>query len=150
MTASIKDNIVAASWDILRKYGVILPKAETELADKYAASLQVKMNHIRQYISELSGGNKQKVAICKWLANDSEIFLMDCPTRGIDVGVKANIYLLMQELKKQGKSIIMVSEELTELIGMSDRIVILKDGECSGEFLRHNKPSEQEIIRTML
>ncbi len=150
MTASIKDNIVAASWDILRKYGVILPKTETELADKYAASLQVKMNHIRQYISELSGGNKQKVAICKWLANDSEIFLMDCPTRGIDVGVKANIYLLMQELKKQGKSIIMVSEELTELIGMSDRIVILKDGECSGEFLRHDKPSEQEIIRTML
>lgn len=150
MTASIRDNIAAASYDKLEKYGMITPKAETELADEYAAALQVKMNHIRQYISELSGGNKQKVAICKWLANDSEIFLMDCPTRGIDVGVKANIYLLMQELKKQGKSIIMVSEELTELIGMSDRIVILKDGECSGEFLRRNKPSEQEIIKTML
>lgn len=150
MTANIRDNIVAASYDKIKKYGLIAPKAEAELADEYAASLQVKMNHIRQYTSELSGGNKQKVAICKWLANDSEIFLMDCPTRGIDVGVKANIYLLMQELKKQGKSIIMVSEELTELIGMSDRIVILKDGECSGEFLRRNRPSEQEIIKTML
>lgn len=150
MTANIRDNIVAASYDKLKKYGLISPKDEEKLADEHAASLHVKMRNTGQQISELSGGNKQKVAICKWLANDSEIFLMDCPTRGIDVGVKANIYLLMQELKKQGKSIIMVSEELTELIGMSDRILILKDGECSGEFLRRNRPSEPEIIKKML
>ena len=103
-----------------------------------------------QHVSELSGGNKQKVALCKWLANDSQIFLMDCPTRGIDVGVKANIYLLMQSLKQQGKAIIMVSEELTELIGMSDRIIILKNGMCTGEFMRQEKPTEQAIIQKML
>lgn len=150
MTASIRDNIAAASYDKLKKYGFIFPKAEAELAGECAASLQIKMKHIGQYISELSGGNKQKAAICKWLANDSEIFLMDCPTRGIDVGIKANVYRLMQKLKKEGKSILMVSEELTELIGMSDRIIILKDGECSGEFLRRSRPGEQEIIKTML
>ena len=75
---------------------------------------------------------------------------MDCPTRGIDVGVKANIYLLMQSLKQQGKAIIMVSEELTELIGMSDRIIILKNGMCTGEFMRQEKPTEQAIIQKML
>lgn len=108
------------------------------------------MSGVRQHVSELSGGNKQKVALCKWLANDSQIFLMDCPTRGIDVGVKANIYLLMQSLKQQGKAIIMVSEELTELIGMSDRIIILKNGMCTGEFMRQEKPTEQAIIQKML
>ncbi len=148
--ADIKDNIVASSYDQIKKQGFIFPKSEHELAEKTAASLQVKMRDVRQYVGELSGGNKQKVAICKWLANESQLFLMDCPTRGIDVGVKANIYLLMQELKKQGKAIIMVSEEMTELIGMSDRILILKDGECSGEFLRQDHPSEQEVIQKML
>lgn len=150
IAADIRDNIVAASYDKLKKHGFISPKAEKRLAESCAELLQVKMRHIGQQIGELSGGNKQKAAICKWLANDSEIFLMDCPTRGIDVGVKANIYRLMEDLKKQGKSIVMVSEELTELIGMSDRIVILKDGMCNGEFFRRDKPGESELIRVML
>ena len=86
------------------------------------------MESIDQYVSNLSGGNKQKVAIAKWLGYDANIFIMDCPTRGIDVGVKAAVYRLMEELKAQGKSIIMISEELTELIGMSDNILIMKKG----------------------
>lgn len=150
ITANIRDNIAACSYEKLQQGGFIRQKAEDELAQRYAGALQVKMSGVRQDVSELSGGNKQKVAICKWLANDSQIFLMDCPTRGIDVGVKANIYLLMQELKKQGKAIVMVSEELTELIGMSDRIMILKDGACTGEFLRRDRPTEQAIIQKML
>lgn len=150
ITANIRDNIVASSYDTLQKGGFIRQKSEDELAERYAGSLQVKMSGVRQHVSELSGGNKQKVALCKWLANDSQIFLMDCPTRGIDVGVKANIYLLMQSLKQQGKAIIMVSEELTELIGMSDRIIILKNGMCTGEFMRQEKPTEQAIIQKML
>ncbi len=150
ISASICDNIIASSYDKIKKGVFIAPKKETNLANEVADELQVKMNNVRQMVSELSGGNKQKVAISKWLSNDSEIFLMDCPTRGIDIGVKANIYQLMQELKKDGRSIIMVSEELTELIGMSDRIIIIKDGEISGQFLRDERPSEREIIEIML
>lgn len=150
IAADIRDNIAASSYDRLKTGGLILRRSENRLAQKNAELLQVKMRSISQYVSELSGGNKQKVAIAKWLANDSEIFLMDCPTRGIDIGVKANIYRLMERLKAEGKSILMVSEELTELIGMSDRILILKDGALSGEYLRQEKPTEQQIIRSML
>lgn len=150
ISANIRDNIVASSYDSFHRGALILPRQEDALANRNADALQVKKSHIRQPVGELSGGNKQKVAICKWLANGSEIFLMDCPTRGIDVGVKANIYHLMQKLKQEGKSIVMVSEELTELIGMSDRILIVKDGQISGEFLRQERPSEQKIIEKML
>lgn len=150
IAADIRDNIAAASYDHIKTGCFILPSRENRLAKDNAELLQVKMSGVSQYVSELSGGNKQKVAIAKWLANDSEIFLMDCPTRGIDIGVKANIYRLMEKLKAEGKSILMVSEELTELIGMSDRILILKDGVLTGEYLRQDRPTEQEIIRSML
>ena len=98
----------------------------------------------------LSGGNKQKVAVAKWLANDSQILIMDCPTRGIDIGVKSAIYSLMEELKREQKSIIMISEELPELIGMSDRLLIMKDGRISSEFFRETGMTEQDIIKTMI
>ena len=150
ISANILDNIAAASYDRLKKGVFISPRSERRLAEAQAAGLQVKMRGVYQQVGELSGGNKQKVAICKWLANGSEIFLMDCPTRGIDVGVKANIYQLMQRIKEAGGAILMVSEELTELIGMSDRIVVIKDGEVSAQFLREEKPGEQDVIKKML
>lgn len=150
ISANIQDNIVAASYPKIAKGIFILPKDEKNLAQENVTCFEIKMNHIKQYVNELSGGNKQKVAISKWLANDSQIFLMDCPTRGIDIGVKANIYALMQRLKKEGKSIIMVSEELTELIGMSDRILILNNGKVTGQFKREDQPTERKIIELML
>lgn len=150
ISANIQDNIAAASYDKIKKGMFIFPADEKRLAETNAAGLEVKMNHVSQFVNELSGGNKQKVAISKWLANDSEIFLMDCPTRGIDIGVKANIYSLMQKLKKEGKSIVMVSEELTELIGMSDRIIILNNGAVTGQYKREDRPTERKIIELML
>lgn len=150
ISADIQDNIVAASYDKIKKGIFIFPNDEKKLAECNAANLEVKMNHVNQNVNELSGGNKQKVAISKWLANDSEIFLMDCPTRGIDIGVKSSIYSLMQKLKEEGKSILMVSEELTELIGMSDRIIILNSGKVTGQFQREDKPTERKIIELML
>ena len=84
------------------------------------------------------------------MATDCDIFLMDCPTRGIDIGVKAAIYELMERLKENEKSIIMISEELPELIGMADRIIIMKDGMVNGEFNRADKPSETQIIASMI
>lgn len=149
LTTSIKDNIVVTSMDKLQKCFYIAEKDEKNLANEMAAKLSVKMQHIEQQVKELSGGNKQKVVVAKWLANDSEILIMDCPTRGIDVGVKAAIYSLMEELKKAGKAIIMISEEMPELIGMSDRILIMKDGKLTGEFRRENV-TEQMLIQKII
>ena len=150
LNASIKDNIVMMSLDLIKKGPYISPRKEKELAKENSDLLSVKMRDIDQQVKELSGGNKQKVAVAKWLANKSEVFLMDCPTRGIDIGVKQAIYHLMEELKKEGHSIIMVSEELPELIGMSDRILILKDGEINAEFLREQHVDEQTVIQKMI
>ncbi|MDE7009640.1 MAG: sugar ABC transporter ATP-binding protein, partial [Oscillospiraceae bacterium] len=93
---------------------------------------------------------KQKVSIAKWLASEAEIYIFDCPTRGIDIGVKADIYRLLSDLKNQGKAILMISEELPELIGMSDRILTFKNGEISGEFLRDPSISEHTLIDYMI
>ena len=100
--------------------------------------------------AELSGGNKQTVVVAKWLANRADILIMDCPTRGIDVGVKASIYDLIRRLKAEGKSIVMLSEEMAEVIGMADRIIIIKDGAVSGEFMRSPELTEQMIVEKII
>ena len=99
---SIKENIVASCLDKLKKGIFISPRSEKKTAQKEADRMEVKMQNVEQMVRDLSGGNKQKVVIAKWLANDSRVFIMDCPTRGIDVGVKAKIYKLMNDLKQQG------------------------------------------------
>jgi ribose transport system ATP-binding protein len=108
------------------------------------------MSSINQLCLYLSGGNKQKVALSKWLVRDSDILILDCPTRGIDVAVKASIYGLMQELKKEGKAVLMISEELQELIGVSDRIIVLKAGRVKKIFERRKDLTEEEIIHFMI
>ena len=120
------------------------------LAEQESNVLKIKMSSLKQLCGQLSGGNKQKVALAKWLGNDSDILILDCPTRGIDVGVKAAIYKLMDDYRKEGKSILMISEELPELIGMSDRILILKDGMISKEFDRSRDLTESEAIKYMI
>lgn len=147
---SIKDNIVAASFDKLKKAFFIPPRAERETAQSQAEEIEVKMQSVEQLVRDLSGGNKQKVVLAKWLANDSQIFIMDCPTRGIDVGVKAKIYKLMDSLKQNGISILMVSEEMMELIGMADRIITMRDGRISDEFRRSPELTEATIISAIV
>lgn len=150
-SADVKDNEVIASFHDLEKYGFfIAPSSEKKLAKMWSDKLKIKMSGLNQKVSELSGGNKQKVVLAKWLCNKSEIFIMDCPTRGIDVGVKEVIYRLMEDLKKQGKSIIMISEELPEVIGMSDRIMVIKDGVVTHEFERSPELSESDVIHYMI
>ncbi len=151
MTASsIKDNICLPSLSKLKKGGLITGRSERSFARKWAEVLSVKMNNIDQYVMYLSGGNKQKVALAKWLGFEAETFILDCPTRGIDIGVKQAIYELMMELKQKGCAILMISEELPELIGMCDRIVIMKKGSVSGEFARSEALSENELIHHMI
>ncbi|RDY33293.1 sugar ABC transporter ATP-binding protein [Lachnotalea glycerini] len=150
LSASIMENIVIPSYPKLKKGPLILKKSEKEFTNKQVESLNIKCREITQDVRELSGGNKQKVVFGKWLGNESEIFILDCPTRGIDIGVKAFMYQLMYQLKKEGKSIIMISEELPELIGMSDRILIMKDGKIQKSFERSESLNETKLIREMV
>jgi ABC-type sugar transport system ATPase subunit len=148
--ASIMDNVCISSLDKLQSGPYISPKKEYRYSTEYVTRLSLKMQSVKQFVSDLSGGNKQKVALAKWLARGSDILVLDSPTRGIDVMVKAAIYELMENLKAQGKSIILISEEMLELIGMSDRILIIKNGAISGEFGRSEDLNEEKIIHCMI
>ena len=146
----IGDNIVLPCLNDIRRGPFILPKEERKAAGQWVENLSIKCNSSRQYVNELSGGNKQKVVLAKWMAKGATVLIMDCPTRGIDIGVKEVIYKLMMEFKQEGKSMIMISEELPELIGMSDRLLIMKDSKIVKEFLRGPEVTEQEIIKYMI
>ena len=119
-------------------------------ADEYAKKMSTKMQSVDQFVSNLSGGNKQKVVLARWIGKDSDILLLDSPTRGIDIKVKQDIYQLMDKMRKSGKSMIMISEELAELIGMCDRIIIMKDGSISGELKRSESLDENTLIAKMV
>jgi ribose transport system ATP-binding protein len=150
LLSSIKENICLPSLSKIQRNSYISPRKERMLAESGARQLNIKMSSINQFCLYLSGGNKQKVTLSKWLVRDSDILILDCPTRGIDVAVKASIYSLMQELKEKGKAIIMISEELQELIGVSDRIILLKDGRMKKVFSRRKDLTEEEIIHYMI
>ncbi len=147
---SIRDNVCLPSLDKLAKRGLISRKSEEKFTTVWADKLSIKMVNSSQFCTTLSGGNKQKVVLAKWLGKDSDILILDCPTRGIDIGVKAAIYELLFQLKKDGKSILMISEELPELIGMSDRVIIVKDGSIAGEYRREEGLTESDLIVSMI
>ena len=136
--------------DKLKRGPLLSNGKQKDFAEGFTKKMSVKCSDISEYVSSLSGGNKQKVVLARWLATSPDILILDSPTRGIDIKVKADIYALMDQLRKEGKSIIMISEEIMELIGMCDRVVILKDGEISGEFTRSQALSEQNLIKAMV
>lgn len=151
LTASISDNILSAGLDkVVNRYGLIYPRTKKKYVMEQVEQLQVKCASIEQNVQYLSGGNKQKVVFGKWMGRDCDILILDCPTRGVDIGVKAAMYQLMYQMKLEGKTIIMISEELPELIGMSDRIIIIKDGQKSGEFQRSELLNEHMVIDSMI
>ena len=151
LTASIRDNIAIAGME---KYAVnnflMLNSREKVYVDKQISDLSIKCADRDQAVSQLSGGNKQKVVFGKWIGRGSEVLILDCPTRGVDIGVKRAMYQLMTELKNEGKSIVMISEEMPELMGMSDRLIIMKDGRITHEFARSTSLSDAEIIQYMI
>lgn len=150
LNASIEQNTVMASLKKIRKHGLISPRAVKQLSDKQIQAMSTKCVSGKQLCNQLSGGNKQKVAFSKWLAAGSDILIMDCPTRGIDIGVKAAMYKLIYQLRQEGKSIVMISEELPELIGMSDRMIIMKDGKISAEIMRGRDVKDTQLIECMV
>lgn len=130
---SVRDNVSVASLDEYVDYKIVLNNHKINaLAEENIKKLSIKTPTTKTKIQSLSGGNQQKVVISRWLARDPEIFILDEPTRGIDVGAKYEIYSIMVQLAKQGKSVIMISSEMPELLGMSDRIMVMCDGRLSG------------------
>ncbi len=142
---SIIDNIGLPSYKRVSKYGFLNSKKLQNVTKKYISELNIKTPSNKQKLMFLSGGNQQKVVIAKWLFTDSDILLMDEPTRGIDVGAKFEIFNIIINLVKEGKSIIIFSSELEELIGLCNRIIVLKTGKISGELIG-DKISKDNIM----
>ena len=151
LSATIAENIASTGYKANEMLpGIISFRKEGAYVDKQIEDLLIKCAGKNYKVNTLSGGNKQKVVFGKWMASDAEILILDCPTRGIDVGVKAAMYQLMYEMKKAGKSILLISEELSELIGMSDRIIMMKDGKITAERNRADGLSEHDLINYMI
>ena len=147
--ASIRDNIAIGGLKHIQKKKLILKKRETAYVQKQVDALSIKCRHMEQPVSAMSGGNKQKVVFGKWLGAGSRVLILDCPTRGVDIGVKQSMYQLITKMKNEGKAILIISEEMAELIGMCDRLLVMKDGAVQKEFLR-GQMNEADIIRYMI
>lgn len=145
MILSVRDNIVISNINEYIHFGLINQKEVSEVSSKQKDLLDIKTPYLHQLVMNLSGGNQQKVLVARWLLTNPDILILDEPTRGIDVGAKAEIHKIMTSLVKQGKSIIMVSSELPEILGMSDRIVVMHEGRKSGELL-HSEATQEKIL----
>ncbi|MEW4220465.1 sugar ABC transporter ATP-binding protein [Rossellomorea marisflavi] len=144
---SIKDNIVLPSLFSFTKNGMIKDKQEEEFVELLIKRLTIKTESAMTSAKNLSGGNQQKVVIAKWIGIGPKVLILDEPTRGVDVGAKREIYQLMNELTDRGVAIIMVSSELPEVLGMSDRVIVIHEGRVSGEVI--GKEATQEKIMTL-
>lgn len=144
LAMDIQTNISLAILRRISKFFVINKKKDREIADNYVRDLKIKTPGLYQYVKNLSGGNQQKVVVAKWLASNPELIILDEPTRGIDVGAKYEIYTLMNKLVASGKTILMISSEMEELIGMADRIAVFSEGTITG--FVNKKDFNQELI----
>ena len=133
LNMSVKDNLLFSYYPELAQSRLINNKNATEVCDRQIVTLKVKTPTREQLISHLSGGNQQKVIVAKWMLMDCDVIIFDEPTRGIDVGAKQEIYQLINMLAKEGKTIIVISSELPELMGISDRILVMAEGRITGE-----------------
>ncbi|WP_411826867.1 sugar ABC transporter ATP-binding protein [Luteolibacter sp. AS25] len=141
---SIRENISVSVLERISKFFTVDTKEEKKIGEHYKQSINIKTPDLKQKIKNLSGGNQQKVIIAKWLATHPELVIFDEPTRGIDVGAKSEIYALVNSLVESGKAVLMISSEMEEVMGMSDRILVLHQGKITGELLR--KDFNQETI----
>ncbi|RKI86135.1 sugar ABC transporter ATP-binding protein [bacterium 0.1xD8-71] len=144
---SVKDNVGVSVYkkNLLAKF-ILDHKTINKIVDDSIKMLNIKTPSMKQHISNLSGGNQQKVIVSRWLANDPDILIMDEPTRGIDVGAKHEIYEIMRSLAKQGKAIIMISSEMPELLGMADRICVMCNGKLTGELENQAEMTQEKVM----
>jgi len=144
---AVKENITLASLEEVSRHAILKPSREREVSESFIEKLSIKTSGYMQKVLHLSGGNQQKVVLSKWLAIKPRILFVDEPTRGVDVGAKKEIHAILSQLTQDGVSIIMVSSELPEILGMSDRIIVMHEGEVKGEILR--KDATQHLILSM-
>ncbi len=142
---TVRDNLVLASWDHFQNGLFVQARKVRQITEEYIRKLNIKTPSLEQLLRNLSGGNQQKVVIAKWLIRNCDILIFDEPTRGIDVGAKSEIYTLMNELTREGKSIIMISSELPEILRMSDRILVMSEGRITGQ-LGIEEASQEAIM----
>jgi rhamnose transport system ATP-binding protein len=146
MDLSIARNTALTRLRALSRAGLIRSSAESSLAREWAARLQLKFHRLEDSVGTLSGGNQQKVVLGKWLATNPKLLIVDEPTRGIDVGTKAEVHRLMSELAGQGVAVLMISSELPEVLGMADRVLVMHEGRLTGELSRA-EANEENVIR---
>lgn len=147
---SIKENISLQNTNLFSKAGFMNHRKESRVCQDISKRVTVKMNSIHDIANNLSGGNQQKVVLAKCLLSNPKVLIMDEPTRGIDIGAKSEIYKMMIDLAKQGIAIIMISSEMPELIGMSDRIVVMGKGQIKGELDYKSDDMQEEILKLAL
>jgi ABC-type sugar transport system ATPase subunit len=147
---SVRENFGLPNLDLFGRGPFVESRREREHLERHVSRLQIKLASPEQLVSTLSGGNQQKVVLAKWLERDSRIIIFDEPTRGIDVGAKYEIYLLMNRLASQGKAIVMISSELPEVLGMSDRIIVMHGGEVKGEITDVATATQAKIMSMIL
>jgi len=146
MDLGIDHNVALPSLGRLRRNGLIRRSRERELATEWAGKLQLKFGRMSNPVSMLSGGNQQKVVLAKWLARRPSLLIVDEPTRGIDVGTKAEVHRLLDELVSEGVAVLMISSELPEVVGMADRVLVLREGRLVTELSRA-QADEDAIMR---
>ncbi len=145
----LRENVSLAVLERLTRGPFIDREAEARLAERSVEAFAIRSSGIGQIVNKLSGGNQQKVVLSKWLATEPRVLILDEPTRGIDVGAKAEIHRLMSELAGRGLAILMISSELTEIMGMSDRILVMREGRIAGEF-RRSDATQETIAAAMM
>ncbi|MFK7777115.1 MAG: sugar ABC transporter ATP-binding protein [Gimesia sp.] len=146
LDASVRENFGLPNLDKFSVWGFVKQKQERSAFAKYIDRLSIKIPNQEQLARNLSGGNQQKVVLAKWMEKNAEVVIFDEPTRGIDVGAKYEIYMLINELASQGKAILMISSELPEVLGMSDRILVMHEGRITGEICDVANATQQEIM----
>ncbi|MFE4706847.1 sugar ABC transporter ATP-binding protein [Peribacillus simplex] len=142
---SIRENMIISNIDEFSKHGFVNKKLVDTTCKEQVEKLNIKTPSIDQIIMNLSGGNQQKVLLARWLLNDPDILILDEPTRGVDIGAKSEIHKLMSKLVQNGKAIIMISSEMPEVIGMSDRIIVMHEGDKKGELSR-DEVNQEKIL----
>jgi ribose transport system ATP-binding protein len=142
---TLAENITLPSLDIVTRLGVISRKLETKKTQEMMNNLKIKAPGIEQYVRNLSGGNQQKIVVGKWLMRDAQVIIFDEPTRGIDVASKIEIYNIINNLKKNGIGVMFVSSELPEVLGMSDRILVMCNGKITAELVTRDT-NQEEIL----
>jgi rhamnose transport system ATP-binding protein len=146
MDLSVGRNATLTRMRALTRFGLITGRAERRLAEEWAARLQLKYHRLGDPVAFLSGGNQQKVVLAKWLATTPKVLIVDEPTRGIDVGTKAEVHRLLSELAQGGVAVLMISSELPEVLGMADRVLVMNEGRLSGELSRA-EADEESVMR---